>query len=91
VVFQLELKDRSYVLRSPDMADAERWVYRLKTIRDEARSNSIPEEPSSPPSSPKTKDSKPKQAAVRAADSPEVEKGSGDFKKSDSKSCCIIM
>lgn len=79
------------MLRSTDMADAERWVHRLKTIRDEARSNSIPEEPAFPPASPTTKDKKTKQGAVRAAGAAEVEKGSSDFKKSESSSCCIVM
>lgn len=44
VVFQLELKDRNYVLRTSTMDEAEKWMYRLRQLRDEARAASIPEE-----------------------------------------------
>lgn len=44
VVFQLELKDRNYVLRTSTVDEAEKWMYRLRQLRDEARAASIPEE-----------------------------------------------
>jgi hypothetical protein len=44
VVFQLELKDRNYILRTSTIGEAEKWMYRLRQLRDEARAASIPEE-----------------------------------------------
>ena len=50
-VFQLELKDRNYVLRTSSMNEAEKWIHKLRSLREEALSSSIPEE-TSPQSSP---------------------------------------
>ena len=44
VVFQLELKDRNYILRTSTVSEAEKWMYKLRMLRDEAKSLSIPEE-----------------------------------------------
>jgi hypothetical protein len=41
VVFQLELKDRNYTLRTKDLNDAERWIQGLTKLRSEAKENSI--------------------------------------------------
>jgi hypothetical protein len=46
VVFQLELRDRNYVLRTSTLGEAEKWMYRLRKLRDEAQASSIPEETS---------------------------------------------
>jgi hypothetical protein len=46
VIFQLELKDRNYVLRTSTIGEAEKWMYKLRMLRDEARAASIPEETS---------------------------------------------
>lgn len=38
-MFQLELKDRNYTLRTKDLNDAERWINGLTKLRSEAREN----------------------------------------------------
>ena len=47
IVFQLELKDKSYVLRAKDMNDAQRWIEALQKTRDLAKADVILEETSS--------------------------------------------
>jgi hypothetical protein len=39
VVFQLELKDRNYTLRTKDLADAERWMNGLLKLRNSGQEN----------------------------------------------------
>lgn len=94
VVFQLELKDRNYVLRAMDSNEAAKWVHKLTTIRNEALANTIPEESSSPRQD-ATKGTKEVggSGAVKVsstqARSPEMEKT--EWGKSGKKeSCCLI-
>ena len=88
MVFQLELKDRNYVLRAIDGAEAQKWVHRLSTIRDKAQANTIPEEPPSPTGSRSTSRESAAKPGNSNATSPDVEKG--DWGKKESK-CCIIL
>jgi hypothetical protein len=86
VIFQLELKDRSYVLRGKDVAEVQRWIQCLTLIRDEAKANSIPEEPEdgrSPIHVPR-----PESSSNLIKSNLEVS-GSGMEKKT-SGSCCVI-
>lgn len=93
-VFQLELKDRNYVLRTSTVSEAEKWMYKLRLLRDEARSSSIPEETAMDTStreSEKTRASGGQQQDLQA---------DGEWSKAniqisggraeEKKSCCVI-
>jgi hypothetical protein len=43
-VFQLELKTKSYILRTKHISEAEKWIQTLKLIRDEAKNDTIMED-----------------------------------------------
>ncbi len=43
-MFQLELKTKNYILRTRNIAEATKWMDTLRTIRDQAKSNTILEE-----------------------------------------------
>lgn len=97
VIFQLELKDRNYVLRAKDMAEAQRWIRGLTVIRNEAKSNTIPEERDStdatespnPKGATKAQDTRP---TTHTSIDGGKQEGSGDFAKADKKnSCCLIL
>jgi hypothetical protein len=100
VVFQLELKDRNYVLRTSTIGEAEKWMYKLRKLRDEALASSIPEETSLDGS---TRDSgraeaKKSESETRSAPSPPP---SGEWSKAnvqisgesrgDKKACCCVI
>ena len=87
VIFQLELKDRSYVLRAKDMTEAQRWMRGLTVIRNEAKSNSIPEERETTESHHDTQVS-----ATRGPVAASIDADSGDFAKSEKKNgCCVLL
>lgn len=100
VIFQLELKDRNYVLRAKDMAEAQRWIRGLTVIRNEAKANTIPEERESDGKETPTKAGSTAQG-TRSATHASIDGGKdnnskdgggkGDFAKTEKKSgCCII-
>mmetsp|Transcript_13564 Transcript_13564/g.20357 ORF Transcript_13564/g.20357 Transcript_13564/m.20357 type:complete len:204 (+) Transcript_13564:70-681(+) len=86
VVFQLELKDRSYILRSPDLADAQRWIRGLKKLRDSAKAKTIVEE------DPDAMDESRSSTSVRNSTTtePAAASPSGDWGKQEKKSCCGV-
>ena len=86
-IFQLELKDRNYVLRAKDSNEAGKWVHKLTAIRDEAKANVIPEEPQSPGKASNTSGAV-KECSNSKAEATEVEKS--DWGKSEKLSCCVI-
>mmetsp|Transcript_23123 Transcript_23123/g.33874 ORF Transcript_23123/g.33874 Transcript_23123/m.33874 type:complete len:204 (-) Transcript_23123:221-832(-) len=85
VVFQLELKDRNYILRSPDLADAQRWMIGLQKLRDAAKAQTIIEEPAGMDESRGSTPVKPASSSGPA----EVESAPrGDWGKQEKKSGC---
>jgi hypothetical protein len=92
VIFQLELKDRNYVLRAQSMAEAQRWINGLTVIRNEAKANSIPEDrevsstTSAAASSQSTRPMEPANIDGKAGSAPQ-----GEFAKSEKKNgCCVV-
>jgi hypothetical protein len=92
VIFQLELKDRSYVLRAKDMAEAQRWIRGLTVIRNEAKSNSIPEERETNESQHdhQAASSSTRGPVPASIDGKKTE--TSDFAKAEKKSgCCVLL
>mmetsp|Transcript_24711 Transcript_24711/g.25343 ORF Transcript_24711/g.25343 Transcript_24711/m.25343 type:complete len:218 (+) Transcript_24711:59-712(+) len=98
VVFQLELKDRNYVLRAKDMAEAQRWIQGLTILRNESKANVIPEESTTEETKSGTSQSTRLVESVNidskknSTSSNSGKKDSDGFVKSESKEgCCIIL
>jgi hypothetical protein len=90
VIFQLELKDRNYVLRAKDMAEAQRWMRGLTVIRNESKANSIPEERETcSHDETETASSSARGPVPASIDGKKTE--SSDFAKADKKGCCVLM
>ena len=92
VIFQLELKDRNYILRATDGNEAAKWVHKLTVIRDEAKANTIPEEPPSPrnATSRSTAAENKDMAKESSARTEAVGVEGAGWGKTDKKCCCII-
>jgi hypothetical protein len=92
VIFQLELKDRNYVLRAQNMAEAQRWINGLTVIRNEAKANSIPEDREVTPT--KGTSSAAASQSTRPREPANIDGKNatqGDFAKSEKKNgCCVV-
>lgn len=81
VIFQLELKDKSYLLRARTAHQAEQWIKVLKKIKSQTAENAAPAsaEPRSPSST--------KLNTERKSDKPAAAGSSADKK---SGGCCVV-
>jgi hypothetical protein len=102
VVFQLELKDRNYTLRTKDLNDAERWINGLTKLRSEAReiSTIVEESPSADHDDHRSvgeDDQQPLRPVEVESSTSHLEKGEtakdGDWEKNPErrKQCCVLL